>query len=181
MKHFLLSVALCLVACSEPPDDEDPPLPEAEPCEAAFTDDFAMGIVIFDNPRWFRRFEEGCNSVEMETGLQGGWHIEPAIQAPRTATIKDLGGQIIWSVTDENGNVVADARFELFRSFWQTLAGGDAYWGDFVIFDRNPTELVGTSLTIECQLDFDPESSLEDIVFESTVDFVDEDPTTVFE
>lgn len=180
MRWFPLLLML-LVSCTEPPDDDDPPIPPAEPCEPAFTNDFVMGIVIFDNPRWFRAFDEGCNTVEMETGLQGGWHTEPAIQAPRDAVNADLGGRILWTVTDESGGIVAEAEFELFRSFWQTLEGGDAYWGDFVIFDRDPNELVGSKLTIECELDFDDKSNLEDLVVTNTVEFVDEDPTTVFE
>lgn len=177
--RLLALVLLLFAGCGEPPDDP-PPVP-TDPCEPGFSDDFAMGIVIFENPRWFRAFGEGCNSVEMETGLQGGWHIEPAIQAPRDAINEDLGGRILWSVTDEDGDVVAEAEFELFRSFWQTLEGGDAYWGDFVIFDREPTNLIGTQLTIECTLDFDDKSALDEVVITNTVDFVDEDPTTVFE
>lgn len=179
MKLWLLILIVALSGCTQPPDDEDPP--PAESCEPGFSDEFVMGIVVFENPRWFRAFDEGCNTAEMETGLQGGWHIEPAIQAPRDAVSNDLGGRILWSVTNEAGDVVADAEFELFRSFWQTLEGGDAYWGDFVIFDREPTNLVGTQLTIECTLEFDDKSALDDVVITNTIDFVDEDPTTVFE
>ena len=70
--------------------------------------------------------------------------------------------------------------FELFRSFWQTLEGGDAYWGDFVIFDRNPEQLVGSKLTVECVLEFDDQSALEDITLVEVVDFVDLKPNTEF-
>ena len=176
----LAAIALLLLsACGSvtPPEDDVNPPP---PCEAARTDDFAMGIMVFDNPRWFKAFDDGCNQVEMETGLQGGWHIEPAIQAPRTATIQDLGGRILWSVKDETGDEVARAEFELFRSFWQTLEGGDAYWGDFVIFERNPEALVGSQLTIECTLEFDEQSSLSDLTLVETVDFVDLKENTEF-
>lgn len=174
-------LAVLFAACSTLPPDDEEPLPPAKPCEPGFTDDFVLGTVVFENPRWFRQFDDGCNTVEMQTGLQGGWHIEPAVQAPRTAPSLDLGGEITWLVYDEEGTQVADGQFELFRSFWQTLEGGDAYWGDFVIFDRNPAELVGTRLTIECELDFDPESSLDDVTLTRVVDFVDERPNTEFD
>ncbi len=170
----LLWVSVGCGSTTVPPPDPD--LPPSEPCEAGRTDDFVMGIVIFDNPRWFQAFDDGCESIEMQTGQQGGWHLEPAIQAPRSAAISDLGGRILWSATNEDGRVVANGEYELFRSFWQTLEGGDAYWGDFVFFDRNPEELVGSSLTITCELDFDATSRLEDRVLSRTVEFVDEDP-----
>ena len=169
-------LSLCALAgCAEPPDEP------TVPCEPGRTDEFALGVVIFESPRWFRAFDEGCDTVEMETGLQGGWHIEPAIQAPRSASNADLGGRILWSVRDEDDTTVANAEFELYRSFWQTLEGGDAYWGDFVIFIRNPANLVGTQITIECRLEFDELSSLDDVTLTRAVTFVDEKPNTEFE
>lgn len=178
---LLLLLVTALVGCTQPPDDEEPPPPPpAEPCEPAFSDEFALGVMVFENPRWFRAFDEGCNTVELETGLQGGWHIEPALQAPRTAITEDLGGTLYWSVRNEDGDTVARAQFELFRSFWQSLEGGEAYWGDFLIFDRNPEALVGSQLTIECEIEFDDRSGLDDVTLTQTVDFVDEDPNTSF-
>lgn len=182
MTRRLLPITAALLlgaACTTPPEDEEnPPIPEA--CSPGPTDEFTLGVVIFDNPRWFRAFDEGCETIEMETGLQGGWHIEPALQAPRTAASADLGGRIYWTVRNEAGDVVADAEFELFRNFWQALEGGDAYWGDFVIFDRNPGGLIGTELTIECRLEFDERSSQDDVTVERTVTFVDEEEATEF-
>lgn len=178
-KWFFIAVAVGLVGCGPvPPDDDDnpPPPPKAEPCEAAPTDDFAMGVVIFENPRWFRAFDKGCDEIELQSGLQGGWHIEPALQAPSDASIDDLGGQMRWEVRDESDEVVATAQFEMFRNFWQELEGGNAYWGDFVIFNTStyPDDLVGTNLTVEVELDFDDESTLEDTTLEETLPLVDD-------
>lgn len=166
------------MSCGEPVPPNNPP--GGDPCEPAATDDFAIGVVVNDSPRWFRQFDEGCNTVEMETGLQGGWHIEPAIQAPPDVVQDSLGGLIKWTVEDVDGNNLGTAEFEMFKNFWTELEGGLAYWGDFVIFRSNPEALVGSPLNLTLEVTFDEENSPDDFTIERTVDFVDENENTDF-
>lgn len=175
---FIL-LALATLGCGTvPPDDEDPdPPPKSRPCEEpTTTEEFSLGVMVFDNPRWFRAFGEECNTLEVQSGLQGGWHTEPALQAPRDATVDDLGGELRWELRDEDGNVLTnEARFEMFRNFWQELEGGNAYWGDFVIFTQYPEDAVGSDVTLEVTLDFDDESTLDDRVLTRTVQLLDDE------
>lgn len=181
-QFFTILVAVLVAGCGvTPPDDDDTPRPppKAKPCqEPAPTEQFAMGVMIFENPRWFRRFEEGCRTVELQSGLQGGWHIEPAVQAPSDVAVDDLGGEMRWEIRDSADTpLTTDARFEMFRNFWQELEGGNAYWGDFVIFatSQYPEEVVGTDITVEVTLDFDEQSSLENVTLVETVRLVDDE------
>ena len=177
---ILVSLVLAFTACGETPVPPPTKPPSDEPCEPKPTDDFTIGVVVDDSQRWFRAFEEDCDTIEMETGLQGGWHIEPALQAPEDAVQSELSGMLRWEVEDENGAVVATAEFEMFKNFWQELEGGLAYWGDFVIFRSNPEALVGTPLKITVELDFD-EGGPDDITLtEENVLFVDEKEMTNF-
>jgi hypothetical protein len=175
---YPLFLASLLVACGgTPPEDDDGPPTMPTPCEARETKNFTLGIVIFENPRWFRPFDEECQTIELQSGLQGGWHIEPALQAPRDASVDDLGGEMRWEVRNRDDNIVATAQFELFRNFWQELEGGNAYWGDFVIFNTStyPEDLVDTDITVEVTLDFDEDSALQDVVLTKTVRLVDDE------
>lgn len=180
MKYaFAILVAGIVAGCGPVPPDDDgpPPPPKTKPCEPGTTDRFAMGVMVFDNPRWFKPFGEGCQTIELQSGLQGGWHVEPAVQAPADTALDDLGGEMRWEVRDSAGNpLTTDARFEMFRNFWQELEGGNAYWGDFVIFSTSqyPEEFVDTDVTIEVTLDFDDRSSLDDVTITETVRLVDE-------
>lgn len=180
LRAVVWSTLILVAGCGPPlPPDDEEPMPTPEACEASSSSDFEVGVVVFENPRWFRAFDEGCDTVEMETGLQGGWHIEPALQAPRDAVTSDLGGEVEWLVTAD-GDRVARAQFEMFESFWQDLEGGLAYWGDFVIFESNPEELIGSELVLQVTLSFSEDSSYDVVVLKESVEFVNEDESTAF-
>ena len=168
---------VALSACGEAPD----PTP-SQSCTPAPSDDFTLGVIVPDAERWFRGFAAGCPNLEIETGLQGGWHVVPAVQAPKGVDPTTAGGEIRWTVHDANQRAVADAALELFPSFWVELDGGLSYWGDFVIFYEEPYALVGQQLTVTCELDFEDSSNatLQDVTIRSAFVLVDEDPTTVF-
>lgn len=143
-------------------------------CEARPTDAFVLGIVMLDEPRRFRPFDPACETIEVKSGIQGGWHIEPALQAPSDAVVTDLGGEMTWAVYDAEGKLLTGmSRFEMFRSFWQDLGGGYTYWGDFVIFEDYPEHAVDQRVRIELTLDFDDDSGLEDRVVEHRVTLQD--------
>jgi hypothetical protein len=171
---IIVACTLCACGTTTPPDDDDPEMPM--PCEPGPTDDFVLGTIIPENPRWFRKFDEGCLTLEVQSGLQGGFHVAPAVQAPIDASVSDLGGELRWEVRDADDDVITnEARFEMFRNFWQEFEGGYAYGGDFVIFTRYPEDAVDTDVTVELTLDFDEESTLDDVTLTQTVHLVDEE------
>ncbi len=146
-------------------------------CPPSASDEFILGWVDTEGERSFHPFGEGdCNTIEVQTGIQGGWHLEPAIQAPSDAVVPDLGGMMTWRIFDAEGTLISkEPEFEMFRPFWQDLGGGYTYWGDFVIFLDYPETNLEQEIEIELEVEFDEMSSLEPLLLRQRVILLDEE------
>lgn len=124
-------VGFC-ASCSTEPD----PRPA---CDAGFEEAFTIGTLVINTAgRSFVPYDEGCNTVEVVSGIQGGWHIEPAIGAPLGRDTDTLGGTFEFVARDGQTIVTQDATFELEPRFWQSTGGAFVYWGDAIIFNAYP-------------------------------------------
>ena len=162
MKRLLLIVAL--VGCSTPE-----PGPEREPCDAGFEDEFTIGTMIVDQSgRSFVPYAEGCNTVEVVTGIQGGWHVEPGIGAPRGESTDTLDGTFSFVVKDGQTILTEEATFRLEPRFWQPTVEGFVYWGDAIVLNAYPE--MGP-YTLEATIEVDGET----VTISADIELVDEE------